>query len=159
MACGIFSYGMQTLCGGLWDLVPQPGIEPGPSAFGVWNLSHWTTREVPLTSFWKWQTWQYWAYPPTEVGSLAWGEVTFLRQDTHFLPRPASTTLRPGSEKLGGSPGVCSRHLFWSPVPSKLEAKVNIIPGLPAGNSSYPWPSWIFQFAPSSWLIGRTQCW
>ena len=39
-ACGIFS------CG-LWDLVPQPGIELGPPASGVWSPSHWTTREVP----------------------------------------------------------------------------------------------------------------
>ena len=28
-------------------LVPQTGIEPVPPAFGVGNLSHWTTREVP----------------------------------------------------------------------------------------------------------------
>ena len=30
----------------MWDLVPQPGIEPGPPALGVWSLTHWTTREV-----------------------------------------------------------------------------------------------------------------
>ena len=24
---------------GMWDLVPQPGIEPGPLALGVWSLS------------------------------------------------------------------------------------------------------------------------
>jgi len=24
-----------------------PGMEHGPPALGVWNLSHWTTREVP----------------------------------------------------------------------------------------------------------------
>ena len=158
MACGIVSYGMQTLCCGLWDLVPQPGIECGPSAFGVWSLSHWTTREVPLTSFWKWETWQYWAYLPTEVGWLAWEEVTFFAQDTHFPPHPSLPALRPGGEELRGGPGACSRHLFWSPVPSKLEATVNIIPGLPAGNSSCPWPSWIFQFASPSWLPGQTQC-
>ena len=58
-----------------------------------------------------------------------------------------------------GGPGVCSQHLFWSPVPSKSEATVSIIPGLPAGNSSCPWPSWIFQCAPPSWLTGQTQCW
>ena len=29
------------------DLVPRPGIEPGPSALGAWSIGHWTTREVP----------------------------------------------------------------------------------------------------------------
>ena len=24
----------------LWDLVPQPGIEPGPPALEAWGLSH-----------------------------------------------------------------------------------------------------------------------
>ena len=41
------SGGMQTLSGGMWDLVPWPGIEPEPPALGAWSLSHWTTREVP----------------------------------------------------------------------------------------------------------------
>ena len=31
----------------MWDLVPQPGIEPRPPALGVWSLTHWTTKEVP----------------------------------------------------------------------------------------------------------------
>ena len=35
------------LSGSMWDLVPQPGIEPGPSALGTRSLSHWTTRDVP----------------------------------------------------------------------------------------------------------------
>ena len=38
--CRIFSCGM-------WDLVPWPGIEPGPPALGARSLSHRTTREVP----------------------------------------------------------------------------------------------------------------
>ena len=51
---GSFSFGMQDLffflfisactnfsCG-MWDLVPWPGIEPGPPEFRVWSLSHWT---------------------------------------------------------------------------------------------------------------------
>ena len=38
---------------GLWDLVPWPGIEPGPPALEVQNLSHWTTKEVPRVSEWK----------------------------------------------------------------------------------------------------------
>ena len=42
VALGIFSCEMS-------PLVPQPRIEPGPSAsaLGVWSLGHWTTREVP----------------------------------------------------------------------------------------------------------------
>ena len=37
--CKIFSCGM-------WDPVPLPGINLGPTALGTWHLSHWTTREV-----------------------------------------------------------------------------------------------------------------
>ena len=29
------------------DLVPGPGIEPGPPVMGARSLTHWTTREVP----------------------------------------------------------------------------------------------------------------
>ena len=32
---------------GMWDLVPQPGIQPGHPALGVQCCSHWTTREIP----------------------------------------------------------------------------------------------------------------
>ena len=31
----------------MWDLVPQPGIEPGPPALGAWSRNHWATRKVP----------------------------------------------------------------------------------------------------------------
>ena len=37
VACGL----LVVAC--MWDLVPQPGIKPGPPALGVWSL----TREVP----------------------------------------------------------------------------------------------------------------
>ena len=30
----------------MWDLVPRPGIEPGPPALGAQSLTHWTTRKV-----------------------------------------------------------------------------------------------------------------
>ena len=40
-ACGLF------VAACMRDLVPQPGIEPGPPALGAWSLTHWTTREVP----------------------------------------------------------------------------------------------------------------
>ena len=42
--CGIFSCGV-------WDLVPWSGIEPQPPALGTLNLSHWTSREGPLSHF------------------------------------------------------------------------------------------------------------
>ena len=32
----------------MWDLVPGPGIQPGPPALEEQSLSHWTTREVPV---------------------------------------------------------------------------------------------------------------
>ena len=35
----------------MWDLVPWPGIELRPPALGAWSLSHWTTREVPISGF------------------------------------------------------------------------------------------------------------
>ena len=38
-ACELFSCGV-------WDLVPQPGMKPGPPALGARSLSHWTLREV-----------------------------------------------------------------------------------------------------------------
>ena len=33
----------------MWDLLPRPGIEPGPTALGVRSRTHLTTREVPKT--------------------------------------------------------------------------------------------------------------
>ena len=29
----------------------EPGIKPGPPAFGAWSLMHWTIREVPICIF------------------------------------------------------------------------------------------------------------
>ena len=48
-ACRIFSWGMQTLRCGMWDLVPWPGIEPTPLPWGAQCLilTHFTIREVP----------------------------------------------------------------------------------------------------------------
>ena len=46
LVLGIFSCSRQASSCGLWDLIPQPGIKPGPPAMGTQSLSHWTTREV-----------------------------------------------------------------------------------------------------------------
>ena len=34
----------------MWDFSSPTRIEPRPSVLGVWNPSHWTTREVPESS-------------------------------------------------------------------------------------------------------------
>ena len=34
---------------GIWDPVPQPGMEPEPLALGAQSPRHWTTKEVPTT--------------------------------------------------------------------------------------------------------------
>ena len=33
----------------MWDLGPQPRIEPRPHALGPRSLSHWTIRKVPIS--------------------------------------------------------------------------------------------------------------
>ena len=48
--CKIFGCGMQTLSCSMWDLVPWPGVEPGPPALRAWSLNSWITREVPKVS-------------------------------------------------------------------------------------------------------------
>ena len=35
----------------VWDLVPRPGIKPGPPALGVQSLIHCATRDVPPVTF------------------------------------------------------------------------------------------------------------
>ena len=42
----------------VWDLVPQPRIEPGPPALGVQSLTHWTTKKVSHLIF-KLQKFKY----------------------------------------------------------------------------------------------------
>ena len=49
---------------GMWDLVPRPGIEPGPPALGAQSLSHWTTREVPKINFLKQEKFPFKSVPP-----------------------------------------------------------------------------------------------
>ena len=38
--CRIFSCSVRSLSYSMWDLVPWPGIEPGPSALGAWSIIH-----------------------------------------------------------------------------------------------------------------------
>ena len=51
VACQIFSCGLWSLSGSMWNLVFIWRIEPGLPALGTWNLSHWTTREAPASLY------------------------------------------------------------------------------------------------------------
>ena len=42
------SCGMRTLSCRMWDLVPWLGTEPGSPSLGMWSLSYWTTKGVPV---------------------------------------------------------------------------------------------------------------
>ena len=70
MVCGIFGFNLNTSSCGMWDLVPPPGMEPGPHALGVQNLYHWTTREVPVSAFLKKSFFQpkWWPHIPRLQG-------------------------------------------------------------------------------------------
>ena len=49
MGSSVFTEACRIFSGGMWDLVPQSGIKPGPPALAV--RSFCTTREVPLRPF------------------------------------------------------------------------------------------------------------
>ena len=57
VACGLFSYTMQALSCGMGNFVIWPGIKP--QAYGAWSLDHWTTREVPISSFRCQSSWPF----------------------------------------------------------------------------------------------------
>ena len=50
-SCGVWDLYLlrHAKCCDMWDLVPQPGIEPGLPALGAWSLCHQTSRKVPWT--------------------------------------------------------------------------------------------------------------
>ena len=53
----VLAEALVTFSCGMWDLVPQPRIEPEPPALGAQSLSPWTTTEVPIISklYIRWQ--------------------------------------------------------------------------------------------------------
>ena len=54
-ACSLFFFSFNLagpgLSCGMWNLVPQPGIEPRPPALGVRSPSHWNTQRSPSAHF------------------------------------------------------------------------------------------------------------
>ena len=50
VACGTFTWGMQTLSCRMWDPILWPVIDPRSPTLEAKNLSHWTIQEVPSHS-------------------------------------------------------------------------------------------------------------
>ena len=117
----------RTACG---ILVPQPGVEPGPSAVKAQGTNYWTAREVPrnhshvnsvlLFPFHRWGTW---------VGKR-WSNLFKPQLELEFQPEPMSlppyqncrTWWWPGDNKLckrERSQGQCLR--FFA-----LESQVDV---------------------------------
>ena len=99
--CAGSRYGVPTLCCTLRDLVPRPGIDPGPPALGAWHRSHWTTREVPRLDFWA-------------VRSLGCGRDVLV--GVHF---PGSCFPSTRGERAAHSRCVCRwlntvKRLYWN---------------------------------------------
>ena len=57
MYLSIWPHWIWNLHYGMWDLVPWPGIEPRPPAWGARSLSHRITREVPTQAFYYEKFW------------------------------------------------------------------------------------------------------
>ena len=64
----------------MWDLVPRPGIEPGPPALGAQSLTHWTTREVPCLRV------LLLVLPFLPRANQKWGLLSLASQPVAFLP-------------------------------------------------------------------------
>ena len=58
----------------MWDLVPWPWVKPGPPALGAWNLSHWTTGDVPQIT------------NPITVSVHTCSHVSWMRREACGLP-------------------------------------------------------------------------
>lgn len=48
VASRIFSCSIRTPSCGMWDTVPQPGLQPLPPLLGTYSPRDWATRKVPV---------------------------------------------------------------------------------------------------------------
>ena len=92
-----------------WDLVPWPGIEPVSPALGVWCLSCWTTREVPVTFLLESAFSRAWASGPIEPGGT-WCSGWRPRRQAGSLLRWSCH--QESQRRLLSQAGLC--HLFIS---------------------------------------------
>ena len=76
---------------GTWDLVPRPGIEPGPPALQVRSLSLWVPRQVPDAGCWLLRRCQ--GEVPGSFSSPQLYYVLSLGQETETFPRPSGRSV------------------------------------------------------------------
>ena len=63
----------------MWDLVPQPWVEPGPPVLGVQSLSRWTTRS-PSAAFSKHKQRQQFTSCQQGWAAIRWPQAPVGRQ-------------------------------------------------------------------------------
>ena len=114
------SCAMRALICGMRDLVPPPGIKPGPSSLGGWSLSHWANRKS-LKIFLMWIIFfflsLYWIFTILLLLYFIFGHEAYgiLAPWPGIKPAPlglegkASTTGPPGKslDENEMAPGVC----------------------------------------------------
>ena len=115
------------------DLIPWPGMDPRPPAFGAWILSHWTTRKVPpihssVAPPTRQETPMASKQPNPGAGFLLWCLKTWLTAqfswlclfvtcglfNTHFPCRLHCKAF------LSWFSSFCSDHYFWVPLISSI---------------------------------------
>ena len=88
----------------MWDLVPRPGIKPGPPTLGAWSLTHWTTREVPEVYFLL-------TLQGNPIGDLPWDSVgTLAFHGTVWGPRLLASRGSSSEASTGSSPFSQRKH-------------------------------------------------
>ena len=123
----------------MWDLVPWPGIEPGPPALGVRSLSHWTTREFPLL-FIKRQN-----HTVIKRSINSWARVLNIKITCiNYLIVPVGQKSSCGLAGASGSRSAMRLQLIcWSGLqsPPKARLKADFLPrsSVVVGRIQIPW--------------------
>ena len=117
----------QSLSCSMWDLVPWPGIEPGPPALGTQSLSPWATRDIPLPAF------------LTIVSSKSCPRNLHLpRRNSHNLTSRPSPCLTSPSPRLGFSFQSLSPYdMSFGPCPGQSPREL-LTAHFPCGSTPGP---------------------